>query len=79
MRIPLTTALFGGTVTIPTVDGDVELKVPSGIQPGEDRVLRNRGIPKLNRTEKGDHWVTFQVEIPKQLNEHQKKLIKEAF
>jgi molecular chaperone DnaJ len=44
--IPLSMALLGGTVNVPTLNGEVEVKVPPGIQPGEKRVLRGRGIKK---------------------------------
>jgi molecular chaperone DnaJ len=44
--ISLSMALLGGTVTVPTLTGEVEVKVPPGIQPGEKRVLRGRGIKK---------------------------------
>lgn len=81
ISIPLSTALLGGVVRIPTIDGDVDLNVPAGIQPEEKRVLRRRGVQKLNRkaSEKGDHWVTFKIDIPKKLTDQQRELIMEAF
>ena len=59
----------------------MDLNVPAGIQPGEKRVLRKRGAQKLNRrsNDKGDHWVTFEIQIPSKLTEEQKELIRKAF
>src|SRR5690242_15199061 len=68
--IPLPTALLGGTIRIPTIDGDVDLKVPAGAQPEEKRIMRGRGVTG------GDQIVTFKMSIPKRLTETQKKLLK---
>jgi molecular chaperone DnaJ len=77
-KVPLLTALVGGTVRIPTIDGDVDLKIPAGTQSEDKKVLRNRGIQKLKSRERGDQWVTFKIDIPKQLTSHQKALLTEA-
>lgn len=80
VSIPLSTALLGGVVRIPTIDGDVDLTLPAGVQPEEVRVLRKRGVvlPR-SRSDKGDHRVTIKIEIPKSLTQKQKELIIEAF
>jgi molecular chaperone DnaJ len=62
--VPLHTAILGGTVRIETLDGEVDLKIPPGTQPNEVRVLRKRGIKKLNRPEYGDQYVNMKVKIP---------------
>ena len=43
----MTQAALGATLTVPTLDGDVELEFEPGTQPGEVRVLRGRGMPVL--------------------------------
>ena len=79
-QVPLTTAILGGQITIPTIDGDVEMTVPAGTQPGERKTLRKRGIPHLNRrNERGDQWVTLKVQIPTSISSKQKELLLEAF
>ena len=70
---------MGGVVRVPTIDGDVDLTIPAGIQPEELRVLRNRGVVKRgSRSDKGDHRLTIKIEIPKSLTPKQKSLIIEA-
>ena len=43
-RIPLHTALLGGRVRVPTLDGEVDVRVPGGTQQGEEMVLKGRGV-----------------------------------
>jgi molecular chaperone DnaJ len=63
--IPLHTALLGGKVRVPTLDGDVDVKVPSGTQPGEEAVLKGRGVPNVFGGSKGDLYVMFGVQLPR--------------
>ncbi|KND01086.1 chaperone DnaJ [Spizellomyces punctatus DAOM BR117] len=79
--VPLEKALLGGTIRIPTIDGEVELQVPPGTQPMEKKRLRRRGVRKIDRMgdERGDQWVTLNVALPKTLTEKQRKLLEEAF
>lgn len=66
-RIPLHTALLGGRVRVPTLDGDVDVRVPGGTQQGQEMVLKNRGIQAVFGGEKGDLFVNFTVQIPRQV------------
>ncbi|KAJ3272002.1 hypothetical protein HDV01_006042 [Terramyces sp. JEL0728] len=77
--LPLTTAILGGKIHIPTVDGDVELNIPQGSQPGDRKVLRQRGIVNVNQRGKGDQIVTLKVKLPTSLTSKQKDLLLEAF
>lgn len=64
--LPVHTAILGGRVRVPTLDGDVELRVPAGTQVGDEMLLRGRGVPNLaRRSEKGDLLVQFEVQIPR--------------
>lgn len=65
VKIPLHTALLGGRVRVPTLDGDVDVRVPSGTQPGEEMKLRGRGVPRVDRNDTGDLYVTFSVVLPR--------------
>ncbi|KAG0170591.1 hypothetical protein DFQ30_002262 [Apophysomyces sp. BC1015] len=75
VKIPFYKAILGGRIRIPTVDGDVELKVPQGSQPGDNVALRGRGIQHLERAIKGDQIVTLKVELPRSLHGKQREII----
>lgn len=87
-QIPFYTAVLGGRVRVPTLDGDVEVRVPSGTQAGEEMILRGRGVPRLGGRRSydmnGDLMVQFNVTIPRyvsattharSLSKHQKELL----
>jgi molecular chaperone DnaJ len=60
--IPFHTAILGGYIRVPTIDGNVELKVPPGSQPEQQARMRKRGIQANGH--RGDQIVTFKVTIP---------------
>ena len=63
---------------MPTLKGEVDLKVPSGTQPGDRLVMRNRGVPVLNGGgRRGHQYVHFDVKVPKKLTDRQKELLME--
>lgn len=76
-EIPMQTALLGGKVRVPTLDGDVEVRVPSGTQPGEEMLLKGRGVPKVFGAGTGDLFVTFSVRFPRSLTSRQRQLLQE--
>lgn len=66
-KVPLHTALLGGRVRIPTLEGDVEVRVREGTQNNEEAVLKGRGVRNvygLNR-ERGDLIVGWKIQIPR--------------
>lgn len=65
VRVPLHTALLGGRVRVPTLDGEVDVKVVAGTQPGEECVLKGRGVASVMGGSKGDMFVSFQVQLPR--------------
>jgi molecular chaperone DnaJ len=71
-------AVFGDTVEVPTVDGSVEMDVPSGTQSGETFRLQGKGMPRLRRRGDGDLYVQVQVVTPDSLNDEQRDAL-EAF
>lgn len=75
--IPLTTAVLGGEVTIPTLDGDVNVKVATGTGTGDKITLGGRGMKKLDRRHgvTGDLKVEFKVTMPKYLNTNQRTIL----
>lgn len=70
-------ATLGGEVEIPTLDGKLKMKVPSGTQNGKIFRLRDKGMPNPRGYGKGDQLVKIVVEIPTNLNEDQKELLKQ--
>ena len=75
--LTFTQAALGATVTIPTLDGDEELELPPGTQPGEIVVLRGRGMPVLQGRGRGDQRVLVNVLVPRHLNDEQRRLLRE--
>ncbi|BBN10492.1 molecular chaperone DnaJ [Marchantia polymorpha subsp. ruderalis] len=75
--ISFTQAILGGEVQVPTLTGDVSLKVRPGTQPNQKLVLRGKGIKMLNSKHYGDQYVHFTVVIPVNLSLEQRRLIEE--
>ncbi|QRV86339.1 DnaJ domain protein [Ceratobasidium sp. AG-Ba] len=76
-RVPLHTALLGGKVRVPTLDGEVEVRVPGGTQQGQEYVLKGRGVPALYGGEKGDLFVSFAIQIPRTLTQRQRQILQQ--
>ncbi|KAB8301459.1 hypothetical protein EYC80_003323 [Monilinia laxa] len=75
--IPFTTALLGGEVKIPTLDGDVNVKVATGTSTGDKITLGGKGMRKLEgrRGGNGDLKVEFKVTMPKYLSANQRTIV----
>ena len=75
--IPLTTALLGGEAKIPTLDGDVNVKVATGTGTGDKITLSGMGMKKLGgrRDGSGDLKVEFKVQMPKYLSANQRTIV----
>lgn len=72
------TALLGGEVNVSTIDKEVKLTIPPETDSGKIFRLRGLGMPKLNKPDqRGDLYVTLQVQVPKNLTAEQKKVFKE--
>jgi molecular chaperone DnaJ len=70
-------AALGATVPVETLDGEIELELPPGTQPGEVRVLRGKGMPVLQGFGRGDQRVLVNVSVPRHLTEEQRRLLEE--
>lgn len=75
--LPVTTALVGGRVAVPTLDGTTFVRVPSGVQTGQVLRLEGRGIPTAKGAP-GDLLITLDVELPDKLPEAVRQLLLEA-
>ena len=68
---------MGTELEIPTLNGRVRLTIPPGTQPGKMLRLKNKGIPHLHHTGRGDQIVRIEVNIPKNISGSEKKLYQE--
>ncbi len=75
IEIPVTTAILGGAINVPTLDKEVKLTIPEGTPAQKTFRMKGFGIQKLNSSEKGDMYVNVTVEIPKKLTEKQRELV----
>ncbi len=73
--LDIPTAILGGNIEVPTVDGKVKVKIDAGTQPGKVLRLRGKGLPSINSYGTGDLLVNIGVYIPENLNKEDKKLI----
>jgi molecular chaperone DnaJ len=76
LDVPAPMAALGAKLVVPTLEGDEDVHVRPGTQPGETYELRGRGMPLLRRPgRRGDLRVIVNVVIPRQLTDEQKKLM----
>jgi DnaJ-class molecular chaperone len=76
-EIPLTMAILGGVVEVPTIDGDLKLRVRPGTQPGTMVRLADRGVKRLHGFGRGDQYVRLLVKIPEKLTRRQREILEE--
>lgn len=76
VSIPLSLAALGGQIEVPTVDGEVKLRVRPGTQAGTMMCLRGKGTPILRGRGRGDEYVRISVAVPERLTWEQKELLK---
>jgi molecular chaperone DnaJ len=75
--LTFTQAALGATLAIQTLDGEEELELPPGTQPGEIVVLPRRGMPVLQGRGRGDQRILVNVLVPSHLNDEQRRLLSE--
>lgn len=68
---------LGAELEVPTLDGKVSLKIPSGTQSGRTFRLKGKGAPVLQSNARGDELVTVRIVTPQTLTQRQKDLLKE--
>ncbi|MFQ6033642.1 MAG: molecular chaperone DnaJ [Candidatus Bipolaricaulia bacterium] len=76
-EVPLTfpQAALGTKIKVPTLDGEAEIKVPPGTQPGTKFRLKGKGIPRLRGRGRGDQFVQVKVTVPTTLTREQRRLL----
>ncbi|MFW6414973.1 MAG: DnaJ C-terminal domain-containing protein [Thermodesulfobacteriota bacterium] len=77
LDLPLTPweAALGSKLNVPTLDGQVEMKIPAGSNSGQKLRLKGKGLGRGNK--KGDQLVRLQIRVPKQLSEKEEELLQE--
>src|SRR5208282_4447332 len=74
--VSFATAALGGAVDVPTLDGDVVLKIPTETQSGRVFRLRDKGVKPVRGGARGDLFCRVVVETPVHLSGEQKELIR---
>jgi molecular chaperone DnaJ len=77
VQVPYTTAVLGGHVTIPTLDGPYDLEITPGTQVGQQVRIRGKGMPRLQATGRGDLYVEVAIPVPTDLTPRQRELMRD--
>ena len=77
LTVSFPTLAMGGTVPVPTMTGDDQIKIPAGTQAGARFKLRGKGMPNVSGRGQGDLYAITRVAIPKKLTKEQKHLLEE--
>jgi len=75
LEVPFTTLMLGGEAKIPTLEGEVNIKIPQYTKPSEVKRLRGKGLA-TQRGVRGDLMVVIHLHIPKKLSKEEKDLLK---
>lgn len=75
LNITVTTALLGGEVEVPTIDGKARIKVAPGTHAGKVLRLRGKGLPDVNGYGRGDILVVVDITIPDKLSSEERRLV----
>jgi len=70
-----TQAILGETITIPTLQGELELELKQGTKDKEQFIFDNEGIPDVHSGQKGRLIAQIKMILPKKINEEQKELL----
>ena len=70
-------AALGAEIDVPTLDGKIKMKIPSGTQSGKVFRIKGKGVKDVHGYEQGDQHVLVLVETPTHLTARQKELLKE--
>lgn len=73
--INIVQATLGAEIKVPTLDGQVIMKIPEGTQPGKVMRIKGKGIPSLRGGSRGDQLVRIKVVVPTKLSDKQKDVL----
>ncbi|CAO3633225.1 unnamed protein product [Cunninghamella echinulata] len=75
-EVPFYIAVLGGSVNIPTLDGNIHLTIPKGSQADDKITLHGHGIQSLKDGSRGDQIITLKIKLPRILSDEQHSLMK---
>jgi len=75
-EIKFTQAVLGDKIDVPTLDGELKLKIPAGTESEQLFRLKGRGMPKLNGYGRGDEYVRIKIKVPKKPSKQEEDLLK---
>lgn len=75
VHIPFTTAVLGGEIEAPLIEGSTQIKVPKGMQSPHRATLRGEGVKDLRRNRRGDLVIEMHIETPEHLSNEAKEII----
>ena len=70
-------AALGDKIKVPTLNGDKNLRIPKGTQPGDVLYFKGEGIPSLRTGRRGDQVIQVEIKTPTNLSKKQENLLKE--
>jgi len=76
-KISMSQAALGDSIDVKTIDGDVQLKIPSGVESGETIKLQGKGMIRLYSKNRGDLYVKIAIKTPKRLSKRAQELFEE--
>jgi molecular chaperone DnaJ len=77
LDVTMVEAALGTTQYVPALDGDIEVQIKAGTQPGEIKTFRSRGVPVLQGYGRGDLKVVVNVLVPRKLSDEQRELLEQ--
>ena len=77
LDVTMVEATLGTTAYVPALDGDIEVQLKPGTQPGEVKSFRSRGVPVLQGYGRGDLKVVVNVLVPRKLTDEQRELLEQ--
>jgi curved DNA-binding protein len=77
ITVPMTKLVLGGEAQVPTLNGSVTMKIPSGSQNGRTFKLTGQGMPQIRGGTRGDLYVRVNASLPTSLNDQQRELFRE--
>ncbi|MBI5449222.1 DnaJ domain-containing protein [Candidatus Gottesmanbacteria bacterium] len=76
-EITFVQAALGAVVDVPTIDGELKIRIQSGTQPGTLVRLRGKGVPHVRGSGRGDEYVRVNIHVPSHLSRRQRELLEE--